>query len=729
MALRPALRASASGCSACRSCVLRLFMSPPTTLAPPAPFRGSSKSPATFLSRSYPNTARLYSSETISGPRNESGSQDISQLEDQAWEEELLGAESVLENSDAISDEPPDLEQRPHENTANEDVEIVDEGDPWYLKEEPPRHPTLVPELQDLPKAPKNSPAILTPLIQYIAEEAGLDDLNLMDLRALDPPAALGPSLIMLFGTARSERHLHVAANGFKSWLRKHGINAHADGLLGRNELKIRLRRRQRKAKLLGTSAPTQNSEEGLSTRWVCVNLGTIGSAQDSDEVAFQAQDGTLRGFGTQRTGTTIVVQMMTESKRQELGLETLWSRILTRRGDRNVVEDDLEYSEANAHPNELSIFQEGSSDKTRATPSQRRFFSTSCRRLSPHAQDSNNSSQVIDPPTSTFPGDSVDTSLDPVKFLRARTAELQRLKAGIDDLTDSKAAEALGPFPGAQAQAFLTQWNQAIEFLPSEKSWQYRVWLAVRGRSLGLPSYPLSHLRDLVEELQLCGTICQRSHCLDLLRAVYMEPVGSTVPLSTQSDVAKDILNVMFERGEAILATDVLISLLESLACTPSQSKQTREIQTVLEKLMLQADLPYMGEDNMFRLLDVYNKQGNWDQWWELWRMPPKHLQPRSDRLYAHMWATMAAIKDRAQCRAAIRECYNEMINENPPVKPIGQVKKALEACLRVADPDSEARAKKLVVRNKAAMREAQFEFTSLWRGLNPSWGTTEHI
>jgi len=201
---------------------------------------------------------------------------------------------------------------------------------PWYLEVEPPIHPTLQYEPPPLPDIPADSPKLMKPLVKLIAEELGVDDLSLLDLRELNPPAALGPDLVMIFGTARSERHLHVSADRLVRWLRARGISATADGLLGRNELKTRLRRHARKAKLLGNSPVARGGDDGISTGWICVNLGTVGSSKE--EVEFVDETGAPTGFGLMpHSGTTIVVQLMTASRREELDLEKLWNGILNR--------------------------------------------------------------------------------------------------------------------------------------------------------------------------------------------------------------------------------------------------------------------------------------------------------------------------------------------------------------------------------------------------------------
>ncbi|KAL2190024.1 hypothetical protein L209DRAFT_678245 [Thermothelomyces heterothallicus CBS 203.75] len=231
----------------------------------------------------------------------------------------LLGSPSIEER---VEKQPGHDEQGngPSSDSSNSDV-------PWYLQVEPPRHPTLVSEPAPLPEIPDNSPKLMEPLLKYVADELGMDNLSLLDLRAIDPPPALGPGLLMVLGTARSERHLHVSADRLVRWLRGRGVTARADGLLGRNELKIKLRRLARKAKLLGNSGVMRGGDDGISTGWVCVNLGLVGGSHK--EVQILDEKGRPTGFGVPQTGNTIVVQLLTESRRRDLDLEGLWTGIL----------------------------------------------------------------------------------------------------------------------------------------------------------------------------------------------------------------------------------------------------------------------------------------------------------------------------------------------------------------------------------------------------------------
>ncbi|KAL2121071.1 hypothetical protein VTJ04DRAFT_5098 [Mycothermus thermophilus] len=236
-----------------------------------------------------------------------------------------------LQVNPALTERVPDSENKDSDSTSpspssasSSPSSSNDPNVPWYLQVEPPRHPTLLHEPAPLPEIPDGVPKLTEPLLKYVSDELGMDDLVLLDLRELEPAPALGPGLVMIIGTARSERHLHVSADRLVRWLRGRGISASADGLLGRNELKTKLRRLARKAKLLGSSSVVRTGgDDGISTGWVCVNLGLVGASHE--EVLFLDEEGRPTGFGRPQTGNTIVVQMLTETRRKELDLEGLW--------------------------------------------------------------------------------------------------------------------------------------------------------------------------------------------------------------------------------------------------------------------------------------------------------------------------------------------------------------------------------------------------------------------
>ncbi|RMZ86449.1 hypothetical protein DV736_g6318, partial [Chaetothyriales sp. CBS 134916] len=255
---------------------------------------------------------------------------------------------------------------------------------PWYLQVETPSPPTPVSTLlsnYDLPPLPANPPPILQAMLEHLSTSAGLSNLRLLDLRNLWPPPALGANLLMIIGTARSTKHLNVSADRLCRWLRtKYKLRPYADGLLGRQELKLKLRRRARKMKMAQAVGRTDEiaAAEDVTTGWICVNVGMVPESEveartdsaaqsaDSDSVGSDVagdrneDDGVdndneeevkevevkevevkeveelddYAGFGSSAALPRIVVQMFTEDKRLEMDLEGLWDFRNTRRSN-----------------------------------------------------------------------------------------------------------------------------------------------------------------------------------------------------------------------------------------------------------------------------------------------------------------------------------------------------------------------------------------------------------
>lgn len=277
---------------------------------------------------------------------------------------------------------PASLSNEPPGDIAEKSEEI-----PWFLEEDAPRHPPSQ-HKANLPKVPEDAPAMLNPMLKYVYEDMGLDDISMLDVRDLDPPASLGANLIMLFATTRSERHLHVSSGRFVRWLRRnYNLAARAEGLIGSGELKTKLRRLRKKAKLMGhNTAMIPGGDNGISTGWVCVNFRTKDGAA-SDEASYD-ESGSFSGFGASQSGTTIVVQCMTEARRQELDLETLWKGILRRNLDqqakiRGEPADAAKLDEMLASKLQLHAAPGASQwDAMKRASQQHRYFSTSARRL-----------------------------------------------------------------------------------------------------------------------------------------------------------------------------------------------------------------------------------------------------------------------------------------------------------------------------------------------------------
>ncbi|KAF2736163.1 hypothetical protein EJ04DRAFT_551529 [Polyplosphaeria fusca] len=219
---------------------------------------------------------------------------------------------------------------------------------PWYLQpQNRPDLPSESPTRALIPDLPPNPPPLLQTLLEHISLTLGLDDLLLLDLRHLDPPPALGPKLLMILGTARSEKHLHVSADRFCRHLRReYGLRADAAGLLGRNELKIKLRRKAKRMKMLANVGGREegNVDDGIRTGWICCTVGRI-EAHEGDTSGPGAGGEGFVGFREVSAGVNVVVQMFTEEKRGEIDLETLWGGVLRTR-ERQAKEADRRLEE-----------------------------------------------------------------------------------------------------------------------------------------------------------------------------------------------------------------------------------------------------------------------------------------------------------------------------------------------------------------------------------------------
>ena len=270
-------------------------------------------------------------------------------------ETEISGeeAQKMLE-AEILAEEKEELEELQEEGATETHT-------PWYLQEQPQEavEPSPMAHRQRLPDLPEYPPELLQPLLQHVSVELGLDDLTLLDLRQLDPPPALGSNLLMIIGTARSEKHLHVSADRLCRWLRtEYKMSPYADGLLGRNELKLKIRRKVKRARLMSAvgSKATGSGEldDGIRTGWVCVNVGRVeGGELPEDQTKLQRVEGMV-GFGAHSKGSNIVVQMLTEEKRGEVDLEKLWTGIMNRA--RTQKEKEIEEARIAASPEESAL-------------------------------------------------------------------------------------------------------------------------------------------------------------------------------------------------------------------------------------------------------------------------------------------------------------------------------------------------------------------------------------
>ena len=604
---------------------------------------------------------------------------------------------------------------------------------PWYLQVEPPqRQISPLSDRQQLPDLPPKPPTLLQPILEHISIELGLDELTLFDLRKLDPPPALGANLFMIIGSARSEKHLHVSADRLCRWLRTtHSLRPYADGLLGRNELKVKLRRKARRAKLLGSVGSSESSErdDGLRTGWVCVNIGTIEEITEDVVVP----EGFV-GFGSRGTGARVVVQMLTEEKREQLDLEGLWGGFLRRQEwkeaeDLRLRQEYQQEKEVGRVPpmNERPI----SDISSVATPSyqkspktvqaQSRGLHTSARSytrgqgiqelpdyigldsssVEPRLQAPSRSKP--EPPRNTeYSASPHQHNLNPAGDVSA-VADLLALRPQLNylkGLPKEDAIEVLGRGPeDYDSTSFLASFYGAYPLFPSAEHWECRLDLHCYATEIGHGRYDTTNLLNQFKEMRASGVNISEATSLKVFRTIlfFGGPKAHDGLDATDADnqsktsVARVcyVLEDMSLSGLNIVTEEIFMMLLEAVARSP-ESLWKAALQDV-SRIILRHRPNITNAQSHLRILQMYANTNDWSGFWRYWSGIARQGQPRSANLYILMYHSVALTMNQSNCMEALRTWVPEMQIEEPPVKLEGAVAGAVMECVRVAEPDIE--------------------------------------
>ena len=637
------------------------------------------------------------------------------------------------------------------ENIQDSNQSSQSDSDPWYLQVmEPPRIPQEVSDRQRLPDLPVTPPPILQPLLQQISVDLGLDYLSILDLRKLDPPPALGANLLMILGTARSEKHLHVAADRLCRWLRStYKLRPDADGLLGRNELQLKLRRKARKAKLLG-SIPDDNGDDGVRTGWVCVNVGAVDGAENDKPTVQQQQD--FVGVGRRREGVRIVVQMLTEEKREEVDLEKLWCGILRRNlAAQEDVQAELSTGDAGNSvytPISAPSRPAWSPDKGHVgLATQLRTFSTSAYVLmaqpphqhspSHHQSDAPNAEPIVDAELiwgrikeALRSGSSAYNLQEDLMRLRSsqrqegRSHILKQMMRYLENCARDSALKSLGSdIHDRTSSPYLTYYFQAMTPIPSDVDWTAMIWLYCYARRLGHENYDVRGLLDLLDQVQLSGERIPITLYHILLRGI-LTPVSQSEEEACIAGAVK-IIQVMHEQGLDLLNEDIFVLLQESMEShTPPDEKgggdileitfglrsyRLSPVQRRVHITMAHIDMPPLSDESMIRLMEVYARGNHWYAFWDVWRWPLRRIKTHPSLMYRYMFRKIAETRETRACVQALQTWVPDMERSRPAVKITGDVADAIQKCLLVIDPD--------VGRNAAADPKARGTWLDLWR------------
>lgn len=732
----------ATGCASCRLSLLRSF-----TSVGGHNFRLAQTIPRPRnYSRLAGHQARLFSQQAARRQEDKKDSEQARKVAEFIRQNDLEQEQIERRSKEEALEEEEDVENDLLEDELEESTEVNEFADrsqeastvPWYLQVESPEK-SLKPlsERQRLPDLPIHSPPILESLLKTVSLDLGIDDLTLIDLRKLDPPPALGANLVMIIGTARSEKHLHVSADRLCRWLRSnYKLRPNADGLLGRNELKLKLKRKAKRAKLMGR-VQDENADDGIRTGWVCVDVGVVEGAEGSEPVVEKKN---FVGFGRKTDGVRMVVQMLTEEKRAEMELERLWQGILDRATNPpgEAIEDGGEDTNAE---NAIGSATAGSNSTARlsagtiSTGPTKREYHTSARRLqtaqTTQSQMTPNHDGSSENDVTTDTNTLYNAVMESMAIGQYEEARLQLVKGGeqIKELAgdgwrtlfQEKLFSHAQSLPGDEARlclgsgstdysstSFLTSFYASLTPFPTVAEVDARVWLYSFAQTVGHPGYKASGLKALFSELQASGVEISPIAYKQILRGLLTpEPKEDGTLGTSQSALlgAMDVLQSMHNRGLPILDEDLLVDIQEATAVPPNDdfsdielqespetynlpSTPATPIQRRLHLLMMAIDLPCFRDESRLRLLNLYRGQNNWLEFWDTWRMAPKRGASQSPLLYAFMFGSVAKTRHQKGCMNVLRTWTPEMQLENPPISKEGQVAMAIRACIKIVDP-----------------------------------------
>ena len=571
---------------------------------------------------------------------------------------------------------------------------------PWYLKEDTPATESQPVSSRDhLPELPENPPEILPEMLEYTFKDLGLDELKLFDLRSLETPPALGANVIMVIGTARSVKHLNVAADRLCRWLRStYKLSPYADGLLGRNELKIKLRRKARRARLASQSGTmVDEKDDGITTGWICVNAGVV--EEPSPAAQQEAKDQGFEGFGTISTGTRVVVQIFTEEKRAEVDLESLWQATLDRAARQKQREAD---SIANASPEvrgpkttSRPISDRGSRNLSRSpvnTPlGQIRVLhnnSTPRTHRSQYADSMQDSVSIHDPTHSPDVTSHKNSTISLIEYLSNLPNEQAQLVLGTgsDDRDSTR---------------FLRSFYDSPPEFPAESAALAELQLMCVAIAKQHQAYTKEDLWKTFIEYSMSGYRVPEGLGFHVISALLAKrPIGNqNVEISSSLlDIDKELalrgLEILSLRGTNVLNMKILTMLYtalspEALETVPPDSKEGQALDRISQLIHI-LDVPFDAEQARILMILLFRNH-DYDGFWKLWRRLPLDGSSRSAADYKRLFELHAELGDERRARDCLSNWVPMMAREDPPIALEGPLLRHIMYCLVIADPEIE--------------------------------------
>ncbi|PLB41760.1 RsfS/YbeB/iojap family protein [Aspergillus candidus] len=569
---------------------------------------------------------------------------------------------------------------------------------PWYLQEEGlPLEPEQVASRDKLPELPEDPPQILPVLLDYTFKDLGLDELKLFDLRGLETPAALGANVIMVIGTARSVKHLNVSADRLCRWLRtNYKLTPYADGLLGRNELKIKLRRKARRARVATRSGATfDEKDDGITTGWICVNAGVVEKAP-----APETPDPNFEGFGSVAAGTRVVVQIFTEEKRAETDLDGLWQSTLDR-AERQQLRASQEQPDApspNVRSRAFHPTQPLSSDcenfSIPRSPVNLPF--EQIRRI--HSSRSIRSLHQ-DPTVGHVPPKMpVNAGMAGARATAGMSAE--SLLGHLSRLPDEKALWELGDGPADRSSTlFLQLFHGQLAKRSEEEAALARMELSCIAIARRHPAYSKESLCDAFKECSAVGYRVSDNLGLQVASALLTSrPTADAAAESpgwlplVDRELALVVFNHLSLRGTDLLNLNILNPLYHAATLPAHESLDPHHGDPTLGSQILSwlagaIDRPFHPDEARPFMATLF-RNGDFDRFWTLWRRTALQGRPHPPADYAMLFQLHADLGDVRRARDVVTTWAPMMGRETPPVPVQGPVAEHLVRCILLVDP-----------------------------------------
>ncbi|RMJ22616.1 hypothetical protein PHISP_06522 [Aspergillus sp. HF37] len=503
----------------------------------------------------------------------------------------------------------------------------------------------------------------------------------------------------MVIGTARSVKHLNVSADRLCRWMRSSWkLTPYADGLLGRSELKIKLRRKARRARAATQAgAILEEKDDGITTGWICVNAGVV--QEDPNQPTLKEQG--IEGFGSISRGVRVVAQIFTDEKRADVNLEGLWEKRLeqSEREKQRLLDDDSEAPAEEVRdpavenrPTSDHVFGHFPRPRTNLLFEQRRGLHHRRRVKIPPNEDVEHKLSVFFDDQSSGP--------EARKGLTASGATMTYLFDYLSSLPDERVRSELGTGPeDSESTLFLRIFRQRQSEICQQDAALAQVLLLCTAITRKHPSYPKQNLWTEFVDYARCGYVVFDDMGLLIISALLTErPVeaavdGYAIPAS-DIELALRVCEQLSIQGTDLLNMKVFNMLYNAARHASPSSVGTQDRGTGarnealvrIPRVVEAFEIPFDPEESRIFMWSLFEEK-DYTGFWELWRRLPLNDSPRTTTDYEQLFQRHAELGDGRRAKECVATWLPMMKEENPPVPEHWAIMQHVQACNALRD------------------------------------------